>query len=383
MEMERREFGKTGVKLARLGFGGMRLPINKDETGHVSGIEESAQIIRHAIDSGVNYIDSALYYCHGESEVAVGEAIKSYPRDQLYISTKNPTENACGGCWRLRLELSLRKLQTPYIDFYHFWGLDWKTYRERVTNENGPLAAALKAKEEGLIKHISFSSHDKPAGVHRLIDTGEFESMLVQYNLLDRQYEECLAHAHEAGLGTVAMGPVGGGRLGTPSEVISSATGCSSTAEAALRFVFANPNLDVAISGMSSVQMVDENVATAARADYLSAEELARIDELVEQNKKLLDLPCTGCGYCTPCPQSVAIPAIFQMYQWHEAFDLKESARERYQGLGKGWEKKNKPATECVECGACEEKCPQKIAIMQKLKEVHAVLAADPVSAES
>lgn len=355
----------------------MRLPINKDDSGQIKGIEESATIIRHGIEKGINYIDTAPYYCEKESEVAVGLAIRDYPREKLYVSTKNPTENACGDCWRRRLELSLHKLQTDYIDFYHFWGLNWKTYLERVTNENGPLAAARKAKEKGLIRHISFSCHDKPEGAHKLIDTGEFESMLVQYNLLDRQYEECLAHAHEAGLGTVVMGPVGGGRLGTPSEVISAAMGHSRTAETALRFVFANPNIDVAISGMGTIQMVDENFATAERGDYLSPDELDRIDELVEQNKKLLDLPCTGCGYCTPCPHGVVIPRIFEMYQWYEAFDLKGPARERYQMLGEGLEEKNKPVTECIECGACEEKCPQKIAIVQKLKEVHKILSGE------
>jgi predicted aldo/keto reductase-like oxidoreductase len=376
-QMVYREFGRTGVRVPRLGFGAMRLPINKDDDGKITGIEESAEIVRHAIDKGIDYIDSAPYYCHHESEVAVGRAIQGYPRDELRVSTKNPLKNACGDCWRLRLELSLRKLQTTYIDFYHFWGLTWQAYLARVTNENGPLAAARKAKDEGLIKHVSFSSHDKPEGVHKLIDTGEFETMLVQYNLLDRQYEECLAHAHEAGLGTAVMGSVGGGRLGARSGVISSATGCSSTAETALRFVFANPNLDMALSGMGTKQMVDENIATAEREEYLTPEELARIDALAEENKKLLDLPCTGCGYCTPCPHAVAIPDIFQMYQWHEAFDLKESARGLYKGLGTGWQKKKKPVTECVECGECEEKCPQKIAIMEKLKEAHAVLSGE------
>jgi predicted aldo/keto reductase-like oxidoreductase len=174
---------------------------------------------------------------------------------------------------------------------------------------------------------------------------------------------------------------VGGGRLGVPSEVIGRATGIASTAAAALRFVWANPNLDVALSGMTSAQQVDENVATASRAEPLSAEEIARIDALVEQNKKLLDLPCTGCGYCTPCPKGVAIPRIFQFYQWHSAFDLKGPARERYGALGRGWQEREKPATECAECGECEPKCPQKIAIRAKLKQAHAALSREGGSA--
>ncbi len=374
--MQTRPFGRTGVELTRLGFGAMRLPITKDEHGKIGGLDESAEIVARALDAGINYVDSAPGYGHRESETAVGLAIAGRPRDGFHLSTKYPVKNDCGECFRLRLELSLRKLGTDYVDFYHFWGMSWKAFRGRVTNEGGPLEAARKAKEEGLIRHISFSCHDTPENMIRIIDSGEFESMLVQYNLLDRKNEPALAHAHARGLGTVAMGPVGGGRLGTPSEVISEATGISSTAEIALRFVFANPELDVAISGMENVQQVEENVATAERGEALSSEELAKIDELVEQNKKLLDLPCTGCGYCTPCPKGVAIPEIFQLYQWHEAFGLKEPAKKRYAGLGHGWQEKKKPVRECVACGECEEKCPQKIAIAERLKEAEKVLAA-------
>ncbi len=370
-------FGKTGVQVSRLGFGAMRLPLEKGEDGKVTGFDEAAALIRHGIDQGITYIDSAPFYCHGESETAVGLAIQGVPRDQLVLSTKYPLRNDCPDCFKMRLELSLRKMQTDAIDFYHFWGLSWKAYMTRATNEKGPLEAARKAKEEGLIRHLSFSCHDTPENVHKLIDTGEFESILLQYNLLDRANGECLQHAHEAGLGTAAMGPVGGGRLGTPSEVIREATGGSSTAEIALRFVWAHPGLDIALSGMSRTQEVDENVATADRAEPLSEAELEKIDALVDQNKALLELPCTGCAYCTPCPQGVAIPEIFQFYQWYQAFDLKEPARKRYGGLGHGWQEKKKPASACVACGECEAKCPQKIAIVEKLKEAHAALATE------
>jgi hypothetical protein len=377
-----RDFGKTGVKVSRLGFGAMRLPIEKkDEKGprsSITGIEASARVIRYGIEQGITYLDTAPFYCHSESETALGLAIQGWPRDRLYLSTKYPANGTqCGKCLRLRLELSLRKMQTDYIDFYHFWGISWDVFQREIALPDGTMAAALKAKEEGLIRHISFSFHDKPASAIKLIDTGLFESMLIQYNLLDRQNAEPLQHAHAKGLGTVVMGPVAGGRLGTPSEVISKATGISSSAEVALRFIWANPDIDVALSGMENNRMVDENVATAIRAEPLSAAEVARVDALAEQNKKLLDLPCTGCGYCSPCPQGVAIPEIFRMQQWHSAFDLKEPARRDYQGLGKAWAEKQKPATHCVECGECEPKCPQKIAIVTKLKEVHNLLGGE------
>lgn len=372
--MQYRPFGKTGLRVSRLGFGAMRLPIEKDEKGRRTGIEASAELIRRGIDAGINYVDSAPGYCHGESETAIGLAIKGLPRDRVCVSTKNGVWNACGQCFRLKLELSLQKLGCDYIDFYHFWGLSWQDYLNRCLGKNAPLARALKAREEGLIRHISFSCHDKPEKAIQLIDTGNFESMLVQYNLLDRQYAPAIAHAHAKGLGTAVMGPVGGGRLGTPSEVIAKATGVSSTAEVAIRFCMANPDLDVVLSGMGTPQMVDENVATADRAEPLTAREVARIDRLAKANRKILDLPCTGCGYCTPCPQGVAIPQIFEMLQWHTVFDLKGPARERYGCLGKGWQERQKPASECVECGQCEGKCPQGISIVERLKEAHQVL---------
>jgi len=374
-----RDFGKTGIKLSRLGFGAMRLPLTKEKGAPLSGIkglEESAAIIRHGLDAGINYVDSAPYYCHSESETAVGMAIQGLPREKFYLSTKFPAETPCPKCLRLLLELSLRRMKTDYIDFYHFWGIGWDGYQKNIIADKGPMAEARKARDEGLIRHISFSCHDKPEGAIKLIDTGDFESMLIQYNLLDRQYDEAIRHAHAKGLGVAVMGPVGGGRLGFPSPVIADVTGAANTAEAALRFVWANPAVDVALSGMENIKQVDANVATANRMEPLSADEIAGIDKLAEHNKKLLDLPCTGCNYCTPCPEGVAISRVFQIYQWHTAFGLKEMARQWYGGLGKNWEEKNKPATFCKECGECVPKCPQKIAITDKLKEAHEVLTA-------
>ena len=360
----------------------MRLPISRPERNAprsaIKGIDESAALIRRGLDRGITYVDSAPSYCHSESETAVGRAIKGLPRDRLTIVTKFPQwgSGACGKCLRTQLELSLRRLDTDYLDFYLFWNLSLEGYTQHTTAKDGPMEAARKAREEGLIRHIGLSCHDKPENCTKLIETGEFESLLVQYNLLDRQYAPCLRLAHERGMGTAVMGPVSGGRLAAPSAVITSAAAVSSTAEAALRFVWANGDIDVTLSGMSDVKQVDENLATADRAEPLSADEIARIDAVFEKNKRLLDLPCTGCGYCTPCPKGVATPEIFRLYQWHEAFGLKGPAREGYAGMGKGWQEKQKDATACDECGECEDKCPQKIAIREKLKAAHKVLAA-------
>ncbi len=253
------------------------------------------------------------------------------------------------------------------------WGINWKVYQEKIDVPNGPLEAAYKAKEDGLIKHISFSFHDKPENLFKIIDTGHFESMLVQYNLLDRSNEEAIAYAKSKGLGVAVMGPVGGGRLGAPSEAIIKMIpgGVKSTAEAALRFVFANPNVDVALSGMQSIEMVEDNVAIASRPTQLSTEEIERINAMLEENKRLADLYCTGCNYCMPCPNGVNIPENFRNMNYHRVYQLTDYAKRRYSHLVD----RSEHAGACIECGVCEPKCPQKIKIIEQLKQTAAALS--------
>ncbi len=363
--MQYTEFGKLGYQVSRLGFGAMRLP--KDEA-------EAIKVIRRALDLGVNYVDTAPGYMDGTSEVTVGKAIKGY-RDKILLSTKNPIEDASGENWRKRLDKSLRQLDTDYIDFYHMWGISWKTWEERINVPNGPLEAAYKAKEAGLIRHISFSFHDDPDKLLKLIETGIFESMLVQYNLLDRSNEEGLALAHAKGLGTVVMGPVGGGRLGAPSKQIQEMIpgGVRSTAEMALRFVISNPNINVALSGMGTIEMVEQNVATASREESLSDAEKAMVAEMLEENKRLAELYCTGCNYCMPCPNGVKIPENFRLMNYHKVYGLTAAAQNMYQEM-KGKDESS-VAEACVECGACEPKCPQHIPIIKQLQETAEALA--------
>ena len=213
----------------------------------------------------------------------------------------------------------------------------------------------------------------------KLIDTGEFEGMLCQYNLLDRLNEEAIAHAHEKGLGVAIMGPVGGGRLVAPSERIQEIVGgAKSTPEVALRFVLSNPNVTLALSGMNSIAMVEENAATVSREETLTAEEKQKVLGMLTETKRLSDLYCTGCNYCMPCPNDIDIPANFSAMNYHRVWGLEEHARQLYERLGK----KKKPdgtvveawAEACIECGECEPKCPQNIPIREQLKETAAAL---------
>lgn len=365
-----KEFGKTGAKVSALGFGAMRLPmIEKDGRKYVDE-DKAIQIIHRAFELGVNYIDTAPYYCESLSEAAVGKALKGW-RDKVYVSTKNPIENASGDDFRKRLEKSLKNLDVDSIDFYHMWGINWNAYKDSIDVPNGPLQAAYRAKEEGLIKHMSFSFHDAPENMIKIIDTGNFETVLCQYNLLDRSNEASIAHAHEKGMGVVIMGPVGGGRLGAPSPVIQDMLKgkAKSTAEMALRFVLANPNVTVALSGMSSLEMVEENAAVASIEGTLSSEEMKRIEEMLEENRRLSELYCTGCNYCMPCPSGVNIPHIFRLMNYNRVYGLKDYATDEYAKL------LDHSASACLECGACESKCPQHLEIINQLKQSHAALS--------
>lgn len=376
MKMQYRKFGRTGIAISALGFGAMRLPFENVGDKKVFNVEESIRAIHRAFELGVNYIDTAPYYCDGESEVIVGKALKGR-RDKVYLSTKNPIEDDSGAHWRERLEKSLKKLDTDYIDFYHMWGISWDAYVNKINVKDGPLEAARRAKEEGLIRHISFSFHDAPENMIKLIDTGNFETVLCQYNLLDRSNEKAIAHAGEKGLGVVIMGPVGGGRLGAPSETIQGLMPgkSSSSPEIALRFVLANPNVTCALSGMGSVQMVEENVKVASNETPLTDDELARIKASMEEKKRMADLYCTGCNYCMPCPTGVNIPLNFQIMNNYRVYDIHEYARDQYKQIGEVEWMKGKKAEECIECGICEEKCPQKINIREQLKETAKALS--------
>jgi len=381
--MNYKPFGNTGIKLSSLGFGAMRLPMDEKNQKKTVNYELSTPLLQRAFELGVNYVDTAPYYCEKDSETAVGKALKGW-RDKVYLSTKNPIENASGSDWRKRLENSLTKLDTDYIDFYHMWGIGLDAFRDKIDVKDGPLEAAQKAKAEGLIKHLSFSFHDKPENMIPIIDSGAFESVLCQYNLLDRSNEKSIEYARQKGMGIVVMGPVGGGRLGAPSDVIKNllARDVKSSAEMALRFVIANPNVNVALSGMQNLQMLEENVKVASTEGPLTDAEVEQINAMMAENKKLADLYCTGCRYCMPCPKGINIPHVFELMNYHKVYKLTDYSKAEYKNLYIPMEKRTASweiewgtdAGQCAECGQCEEKCPQKLKITEQLKETHAIL---------
>ncbi len=373
--MQYREFGSTGIRISALGFGAMRLPEIEENGTYRVDEERALAVITRAFELGVNYIDTAYGYCHGNSEIVVGKALKGW-RDKVYLSTKIPTWLVKDrGDYRRFLEEQLRKLDVDYIDFYHFHALNQERWENYVLKYN-LLDEAQKAKEEGLIKHISFSFHDRPEVLKQLVDVGIFSSLLCQYNLLDRVNEEAIAYAQKKGVGVVVMGPVAGGRLAASSPVIQRLLEgrTVSTPELALRFVLANKNVSCALSGMNTIEMVEQNAAAASLDTPLTEEELERINKAMEENQRLADLYCTGCDYCMPCPNGVNIPLNFRLMNYHRVYGLTEYAREQYKKIGTVEELKGKRAEDCIECGICETKCPQKIEIRKQLRETAAAL---------
>ena len=206
--MQYREFGNTGIKLSALGFGAMRLPGMRDgDEPSEENEADSVSFMHRAFELGVNYVDTARTY--GCSERMCGTALKNW-RHKVYISTKNWHHDCTIDTWWSQLNTSLETLGVDYIDFYHvIHSMDWASYEGFLLKAKG-MAEVRKAQEQGLIKHVCFSSHDKPENIAKYIDSGEFEGMTVQYNLLNRDNESVIAQARASGMGVIIMGPVGG-----------------------------------------------------------------------------------------------------------------------------------------------------------------------------
>jgi len=376
--MQYRRFGNTGIQISALGFGCMRLPEIQLEDGTWQVDQDKTnEMLRRAYDLGVNYFDTALYYCHKNSEIAIGQALKPI-RDKVYISTKCPldlvkqTED-----FEKVLDQSLAKLDTPYVDFYHFWGINRKEFEEKIVALN-LLEEAQRLKEMGKIRHISFSFHDKPEALKYIIDNGpQLESVLLQYNLLDRANEEMISYAARKGLGVVVMGPVGGGRLAAPTELAQKlGSGNLNTYELALRFVLGNPDVCCALSGMQNCTMVEQNAAVASLEEPMSEEQWRQVGASLENLKKFSELYCTGCAYCQPCPRGIEIPKIFQAYTYHNVYGLHQLAKNTFKNYVENEKKPGATYKDCADCGFCESKCPQHLPIRQLLKKVEDVLTA-------
>jgi predicted aldo/keto reductase-like oxidoreductase len=374
---------KNGDRLSILGFGCMRLPMTP-----AGGIDEDRAIaqIRSAIDAGVNYVDTAWPYHGGASEPLLGKALKDGYRDRVRVATKLPSWIVASRQDMDRfLDAQLKRLQTDRIDYYLVHALNgplWDTVAGY--GAAGFLDAAL---EDGRIGDAGFSFHGLLPDFKRIVDAYPWTFCQIQYNYLDQEFQagtEGLRYAAARNLGVVVMEPLRGGALAkpTPPPAVAAlwdgAQVRRSPAQWALRWVWNHPEVTVVLSGMNEEAHIAENLAAAEEAlpDSLSQAELGLVDQAARTYKELMQVGCTGCGYCMPCPMGVLIPTCFDAYNSLHMSGDPDGARFLYAASTGGQIGMHEPgmASQCVECGECLAKCPQRIPIPDVLKKVAADL---------
>lgn len=373
--MKFRELGKTTINSSILGLGCMRLPIVEGKA-HQIDEEKAIELIRYAIDHEVTYIDTAYPYHGGNSETIVGKALKDGYRERVTLITKSPS-------WLIEqpsdfekyLDEQLEKLQVSCLDIYLLHALDkkrWENYKKiDIFNEID------KMKAKGKIKHIGFSFHDGYETFEEIIKAYNWDVCMIQFNYMDINEQAGLKGvqlASDLGIPMVVMEPLKGGMLATPSDDILDLWQESprkwSPVEWSLRYIANFENVKVVLSGMSNLDQLKENLEIADRleASSLSEEDHAMISKVREAYNKKVQIPCTDCKYCVPCPHGVEIPRVFALYNRGNMFNNFEGANSSYQAFLAPEAK----ASNCVACGECEPKCPQQIQIIERLKTAKA-----------
>jgi hypothetical protein len=366
---------KTGDRLSILGFGCMRFPSKK------RGIDEERTIqqIRHAIDSGVNYFDTAPAYHFGKSEQILGRALLDGYRDKVKIATKLPH-------WEVRtasdmdriLSRQLVTLQTDHIDYYLLHSLGKESWEK--LEKLDVLAFLDRAKREGKIKNAGFSFHGTLAAFKEIVDAYDWQFCQIQYNFLDENNQagtEGLRYAAGKNLAVMVMEPLRGGNLAGPvpdeiQKIWDESPVKRSAAEWGFRFVWDHPEVTVVLSGMNDEAHIDENIRVAGSAlpQSLTPDDRDRIGRVRDTYRRLMKVGCTGCGYCMPCPAGVDIPGCFSLYNARHLFPKDRSAKFHYFGRHGGLIGDVSYAGLCRQCGKCAKACPQHLPIPQLMKDV-------------
>jgi predicted aldo/keto reductase-like oxidoreductase len=381
--MQHRTLGSSGARVPVLGFGLMRLPTvgGRRDTKRRCAIDvaQSTQLVHRAFDSGVNYFDTAYVYHQGWSEPVCGRILGELPRERLLLATKLPV-------WLVKqpadferfLRTQLRRLRTPYLDFCLLHALNRRTWP--AVKELGALDFLERAKRQGRIRHIAFSFHDRLPLFRQIVDAHDWSFCQVQYNIVDTREQAGTAgvrYAAKKGLGVVVMEPLRGGALADARapgirRIWQQSRLRRKPAELALRWVWNQPEVSMLLSGMSSLEQLEQNIAWASRARVgcLTAAEKTMVARLQRAYRSLCTIPCTACDYCQPCPQGIRISAAFGLYNDWQMFPDHGDTRLQWRGLFP----EGKRPSDCTECGACETKCPQHIPIRARLKHVAALL---------
>lgn len=367
-------------EVSALGFGCMRLPTIGGDAGVIDEAAFDAALVA-AAEAGISYLDTAYPYHKGMSEVALGAALdRTGLRGRFTLATKSPTwlVNEAAD-WDRYLAEQLKRLRTEHLDFYLLHALSAERW-EKVKRLGG-IEALERARADGRIGHIGFSFHDSLSAFKTIVDGYQgWEFCQVQFNYVDLDFQAGAAgieYAAARDIGVIVMEPLrGGGLVRAPADVLDEFRKYPvprTPAEWALRFALDRQEVVTVLSGMGSAEQVLQNsaVAASARPNSLTRDERAILAEARRLFKARERVGCSTCGYCQPCPSKVAIPEVFSIYNTAVMFDDRK-ARSAWYAMANV--KSGTGADACTQCGACLAKCPQSIAIPDKLAEAHAYL---------
>lgn len=330
--MEKRILGSTELEVSIIGLGGIPLQRLKED--------DAIQVVKYAIDQGINFIDTARGY--SVSEEFIGKAIED-SRDQLILATKSPARDYEG--MKKALEESFKNLKTDYIDLYQFHFVRYKKDLEKIMSENGAYKALAEAKASGKIGHIGITGHSADLMLEA-INLEKFETIQFPFNIIEDQGTELFNRAKELNMGTIVMKPIAGGAI--------------TEGELSLKYILNKIFIDSAIPGMDTKEIIDKNVAIGNNLTALSIDEFNKIDSI---SQKLGENFCRRCGYCLPCPQGIDIPTQFIFEAYLNKYQIPQWANDRYASL-------SVDAGDCIQCGQCEDKCPYNLPIIEMLKKV-------------
>ncbi|MDE6938249.1 MAG: aldo/keto reductase [Lachnospiraceae bacterium] len=363
-----KRYGNTDMMVSAVGLGTMRYD---DEDIKAGRLEKCAEIPLYAFEKGINYWDTAPFYCDDKSEIVTGIALSQVKRSEVYVTSKTNLGTIDAGDhptkedFRRRLCMSLDRLRTDYIDFYHMWCMlsieSWEQHMEAI------YGFFEDARKEGLIRNIVFSSHMQGNGIETVVSSGKFKGMLIGYNALNHRFRQSgIDAAYRSGMGVATMNPLGGGMIPENQESFSYlAEGTDLTvAQAALRFVASHREITVTLAGCTTKKHVDDAVkAVEDLKEYPAAEML----KAYEGKGVALNNLCTGCSYCKGCPKELPIPQYMDAYNQMILTGKKEAIKDR---LNNHWGIAGELAKECIACGKCEKQCTQHLPIIERLKEI-------------
>ncbi|MCK4999234.1 MAG: aldo/keto reductase [Anaerohalosphaera sp.] len=372
-QMQLVDLGKrSGLKVYPVSIGAMRLP--EDD-------EQSTALLRQAIDANMVYIDTCRGY--PDSERKVGLALKNGYREKVILSTKwspwlrkiEEDDDASADCTYKRIIESLERLDVEYVDFYQVWNIYKPAHFEFATRKGGMVEGIIRAMDEGLVKHTGFTTHDTPRNVCRYIDRADWaEVVLFTYNMINPTYKELVEKAHDKGIGTIVMNPMGGGMFTEESPVINNAvkdsTGIESPIEAAHRYLSGDNNVDTIITGIAKPSDITSTIENYEKPT-MTADQTAAVEQAMAEISKENMGFCTNCKYCLPCPAKIDIPAMMKVAYLARLLKVPAKAKAEY-----SWTvNPNNPdcsaaPDQCLQCGACELKCTQRLKVMQQLKYI-------------